>query len=83
MTITNTSQMLDALANNSSRVVWDKASLPNAAAGQLFSLWRATGVPGQGAIPTTAAVCTSALVGSIGFANQTAPVTSYYGWQAV
>ena len=83
MTITNTSQMLDALANNSSRVVWDKASLPSAAAGQLFSLWRATGVPGQGAIPTTAAVCTSALVGSIGFANQTAPVTSYYGWQTV
>ena len=83
MTITNTSQMLDALANNSSRVVWDKASLPSAAAGQIFSLWRATGVPGQGAIPTTAAVCTSALVGSIGFANQTAPVTSYYGWQTV
>ena len=83
MTITNTSQMLDALANNSSRVVWDKASLPNAAAGQIFSLWRATGVPGQGVIPTTAAVCTSALVGSIGFANQTAPVTSYYGWQTV
>ena len=83
MTITNPAQMLNALANNSSRVVWDKASLSNAAAGQLFSLWRATGVPGQGAIPTTAAVCTSALVGSIGFANQTAPVTSYYGWQAV
>ena len=26
-------------------------------------MWRATGVPGQGTIPTTAAVCTSALVG--------------------
>jgi hypothetical protein len=80
MTITTRDQLIDALANNSSRIVIDKASLANAVAGQTFSLWRATGVPGQGAIPTTAAICTSALTGCFGFANQTAPVTSYLAW---
>ena len=83
MTITTENQLLSALGNSSSRVVWDKASLSNAAAGQVFSLWRATGVPGQGAIPTTAAICTSALTGAIGFTNQTAPATSYYAWQTI
>lgn len=69
-----------ALANSNSRVVIDKASLANAVAGQIFSTWRATGVPGQGAIPTTAAICTSALTGAMSFANQTAPVESYFSW---
>lgn len=81
MTITTRDQLIDALANNSSRVVIDKASIANAVAGQLFSLWRATGQPGQGAIPgTTAAVPTSATAGAISFTNQTAPATSYLGW---
>lgn len=83
MTITTRDQLLDALANNSSRIVIDKASLANAAAGQIFSLWTATGVPGAGSTPAAAAVCTSALTGALGFANQTAPVTSYLAWLAV
>jgi len=78
--ITTRDQLIDALANNSSRVVIDKSSLANAVAGQLFSLWRTTGQPAQGAIPTTAAVPTSATLGAIGFANQTAPATSYLAW---
>ena len=57
MTINTLDGIFNALANNSSRVVLDKASIANAAAGQFHSLWRATGQPGQGAIPTTAAVC--------------------------
>ena len=80
MTITTRDQLIDALANNSSRIVIDKASLANAAAGQLFSLWRATGVPGQGAIPAAAALCNNTLTGAIGFAQQTAPATSYIAW---
>lgn len=81
MTITTRDQLIDALANNSSRVLIDKASLANAAAGQLFSLWRATGVPGQGAIPAAAALCDgTALAGAIGFAQQTNPSTSYLAW---
>lgn len=82
MSITTRDQLLDALANNSSRVVIDKASLANAAAGQLFSLWTATGVPGAGATPAAAAVPTSATTGAIGFTNQTAPAKSYLAWLA-
>jgi hypothetical protein len=80
MTISTRDQLIDALGNNSSRLVIDKASISNAAAGQVFSLWRATGQPGQGAIPTTAAVCDHTLTGAFGFAQQTAPATSYGAW---
>lgn len=80
MTITTVDALLDALGNNSSRVVIDKASIANAAAGQTFSLWRATGVPGQGAIPAAAALCDNTLTGAIGFTQQTSPATSYLAW---
>jgi hypothetical protein len=85
MTIQTRDQLIDALANNSSRFIIDKASLANAAAGQLFSLWSATGVPGAGSAPgTTPVIPTNATVGAIGFTNQTAPATSYlaYLWAA-
>lgn len=65
------------MANNSSRIIIDKASLSNAAAGQFHSLWRATGQPGQGAIPTVAATCDNTFTGALQFAQQIAPATSY------
>lgn len=77
MTIINVDQLIDAMGNNSSRIIIDKASIANASAGNFFSLWRATGQPGQGAVPTTAAVCSNSLVGSLQFTQQTAPSTSY------
>ena len=77
MAITTRDQLIDAMGNNSSRIVIDKASLSNAAAGQFHSLWRATGQPGQGAIPAAAARCTNALVGALQFTQQTAPAKSY------
>lgn len=80
MAITTRDQLIDALGNNSSRFVLNKASLSNAAAGQYHSLWRATGQPGQGAIPGAAAVCDHTLVGSMGFTQQTSPATSYAAW---
>lgn len=80
MTISTRDQLIDAMGNNSSRFVIDKASLSNAAAGQFHSLWRATGQPGQGAIPGAAAVCTNALTGAMNFAQQTSPATSYGAW---
>lgn len=80
MTITTGDQLLDALGNNSTRLFWDKASIANAAAAQVHSLWRATGQPGQGAIPGAAAVCNSGLVGAFSFPNQTAPAKSYLAW---
>jgi hypothetical protein len=80
MTITTRDQLINAMANNASRLVIDKASLSNAAAGQYHSLWRATGQPGQGAIPAAAAVCDHTLTGAMGFSQQTAPATSYGAW---
>lgn len=81
--ISTRDQLIDALANNSSRLVIDKASLANAVAGQFFSLWTATGVPGTGTIPTTAVVPTKATTGAFSFTNQTGPATSYLAWLAV
>lgn len=79
MTITSMDGLVNAMGNNSSRIILDKASVANVGAGAYYSLWRATGQPGQGAIPTTAAVCSNALVGSFGFTQQTSPATSYLG----
>jgi hypothetical protein len=79
VTISTRDQLIDAMGNNSTRMILDKASLSNTAIGQFHSLWRATGQPGQGAIPTTPAVCAHGLLGSFAFAQQTAPATSYLG----
>lgn len=79
MTIDTADALISAMGNNSSRLVVDKASISNAAVGQFHSLWRATGQPGQGAIPTAVAACSNALVGSLQFNQQTAPATSYLG----
>ena len=79
MTISTRDQLIDAMANNSSRIIIDKASISNAAAGQFHSLFRATGQPGQGAIPTTAVTCDNTLLGALQFTQQTSPATSYLG----
>ena len=78
--ITNRDQLIDALANNSTRIVIDKALIANAAAGQYHSLWRATGQPGQGAIPTAAANCNQSTTGCLTFSQQTAPTKSYLAY---
>ncbi len=82
MTISTRDQLIDALANNSSRLVIDKASIASVAAGNLVSLWRATGQPGQGAIPAAAAFCNNTLTGAFNFTQQTAPATSYGSWMS-
>ena len=83
MTITSRDQLIDAMGNSSSRFILDKASIASQAAGNYVSMWRATGQPGQGAVPTTAEVCTTALTGAMGFAQQTAPATSYGAYMEV
>ena len=77
MTINNRDQLIDGMGNNSSRIVLDKASIGSVAAGNYVSMWRATGQPGQGAIPGAAANCNNATLGAIGFTQQGAPATSY------
>ena len=79
MAITTLDGLVNAMGNNSSRMVLDKASIASQAAGTFVSLWRATGQPAQGAIPGAAAICTNATTGAIGFAQQTAPATTYGG----
>lgn len=73
MAITTRDQIIAALANSSSPIVVDKAAIGSQVGGQYASMWRATGTPGQGAIPGAAAVCTKALAGALPFANQVAP----------
>lgn len=80
MTITTLDGLVNALGNNSSRLAIDKSSIANAVAGQFHSMWRATGQPGQGAIPAAAAVCNNSLLGGFGYSQQTAPATSYIGY---
>ena len=75
--IENVDNLVKALGNNSSRIVLDKASIASQTANSYCSLWRATGQPGQGAIPSTVAVCNNTTVGVIGFNQQTSPSTSY------
>lgn len=77
MTITTLDGLVSALGNNSSRIVIDKASIASQAAGTYVSLWRATGQPGQGAIPAAAAACNNLTVGGVGFTQRVDPVTSY------
>ena len=78
--ITNRDQLIGALANNSTRIVIDKASIANTVAGQYHSIWRATGQPGQGAIPAAAANCNQSTVGGMRFSQQTAPAKSYLAY---
>lgn len=51
MAITTRDQLIASLAGRQQALVIDKSSIPNTAAGQYHSLWRATGTPGAGAIP--------------------------------
>lgn len=70
-------QLVDALGNNSSRIILDKSSITGQTASTYVSMWRATGQPGQGAIPGAAAVCNNTTIGGMNFTQQTAPATSY------
>jgi hypothetical protein len=77
MTISTADQLINAMGNNSSRITIDKSALGSSVAGEWFSLWRATGQPGQGLVPTTAAMCNHTTLGGMSFTQQTSPATSY------
>lgn len=76
MTISTRDQLIDALGNNSSRIVVDKAAI-TAVTGAFHSYWRATGQPAQANTPTTGATCNHNTLGAIGFSQQTSPAQSY------
>ena len=83
MAITSRDQLIQALGNNSSRFILDKANIAPQAPGTYVSLWRATGQPGQGAIPAATAVCNNTTLGGMGFTQQTSPATSYGSYMEV
>ena len=80
MAITTRDKLIDALGNNSSRVILDKSTITGLTAGNFVSMWRATGQPGQGAIPSTAATVNNTATGAVQFFQQTAPATSYLAY---
>lgn len=73
-------QIAEGLAVKNAGAGFDKASIANMAAGQIASLWRATGVPGQAAIPATATVCNSALLGALTLNNKISPEANYLAY---
>ena len=83
MVISTLDGIANALGNNSSRFVLNKALITSQIQGSLCSMWRATGQPAQAAAPTVAAVPTKATLGAMDFINQTVPATSYLAWAAV
>ncbi len=83
MTINTRDALINALANQHEKLLWDKASIATQVVGTYCSLWRATGIPTQANIPTSSAVCNSALLGASPFTNQTSPAVSYIGWHTL
>lgn len=79
MAITTRDQLIAALSQ-SRHVLFDKASIANAVAGRFYSLWRATGQPGQGAVPVAQQICNNSLLGALGYAPFSAPGTNYLAW---
>jgi len=58
---------------------WTKLVPSTNSQGVFFSTWTQQGNPVAGAIPTTAAFCTSATVGAVPFTNPTPPQLTYLG----
>lgn len=78
MAITTMDGLVASLtASTSQRNLINKASIGSQAAGGFSSWWRATGTPGQAAIPSTAAVCDNTLLGCIPFTNPAGGASSY------
>lgn len=75
--ITSRDQLINALGNDNSRIIIDKASIASQTALSYCSMWRATGQPGQGAIPAAAAACNNTLLGCLQLTQQVLPKTSY------
>lgn len=63
--ITDLDGIINGLANQVQVAPINKASIATQAAGGFSSLWRATGIPAQGAIPAAAAICDKTLTGAL------------------
>ena len=77
MAITTIDGIVDGLGNAAQLLQINKGSIISQLSGGFSALWRATGTPGQGAIPGAAAVCTGALLGAMAFVAPTTGKSSY------
>lgn len=81
MSITSTNELDRAISALYTDFTISKAAIANGAVGQYISLWRATGLPGQGAIPTGVGVGPqtpdNTTTGALNFTNRTLPQRSY------
>ena len=80
MSIASPAGVVNGLGNAAQAFVISKAALTAQIAGGFASLFRATGMPSQGSVPGAAAICDKSTLGSMGFTNPPAGVSSYIGW---
>jgi hypothetical protein len=76
MTITTRNQLVAEYATKQT-LIYNKAAITTAANSVQYSSWRLTGVPAQGAVPTTAALCTKATTGAFTFDSAPTGLASY------
>ena len=76
MTIATRDQLIDALAHGM-QGFFDKASIAGAVAGRFYSLWRASGVPTNAAIPTAPVACNKNLLGALAFSNAPSALSTH------
>jgi len=69
MAILSVDNVVAAMTQRSQALNIAKASIGTQGAGGFTSLWRATGLPGQGAIPGAAAICDKDLLGALPWTN--------------
>ena len=77
MAITTVDGIINGLGNSAQQFLVNKATIANQLAGGFTSLWRATGTPGQAAIPSTAAVIDNTITGAFAFTAPGGGAKSY------
>lgn len=78
MTITNFHALEQAISQRSISFTVNKASIATQIAGGFSSLWRATGLPTAGAVPTSTVVCNNLTSGAFNFNNAEVGAFTYF-----